>query len=127
MFTPADCNCVKSLWFHLFGSLIYLPVASGDPGPPGDPGPQGPRTYLNSGFLLVMHSQSKRIPSCPLNMRVLWDGYSLLYLEGQEKAHTQDLGQLSSHTQEHTGTHTHTLSRLLHQMKFVINTISLDL
>lgn len=25
-------------------------------------------------------------------MRVLWRGYSLLYLEGQEKAHTQDLG-----------------------------------
>lgn len=29
-------------------------------------------------------------------MRVLWQGYSLLYLEGQEKAHTQDLGQAGS-------------------------------
>lgn len=51
---------------------------------------------MNSGFLLVMHSQSKRVPSCPPNMRVLWEGYSLLYLEGQEKAHTQDLGQAGS-------------------------------
>lgn len=51
---------------------------------------------LNSGFLLVMHSQSTSIPACPLNMRVLWVGYSLLYLEGQEKAHTQDLGQAGS-------------------------------
>lgn len=40
----------------------------------------------------MRHSQSGQIPSCPLNMRVLWRGYSLLYLEGQEKAHTQDLG-----------------------------------
>ncbi|XP_042150859.1 collagen alpha-2(IV) chain-like [Oncorhynchus tshawytscha] len=29
-------------------------------------------------------------------MTQLWTGYSLLYLEGQEKAHTQDLGQAGS-------------------------------
>lgn len=29
-------------------------------------------------------------------MRALWSGYSLLYLEGQEKARTQDLGQAGS-------------------------------
>lgn len=29
-------------------------------------------------------------------MRVLWRGFSLLYLEGQERAHTQDLGQAGS-------------------------------
>uniref|UniRef100_A0A3Q3EWH5 Collagen IV NC1 domain-containing protein n=1 Tax=Labrus bergylta TaxID=56723 RepID=A0A3Q3EWH5_9LABR len=68
----------------------------GDPGPVGDPGQPGPNRKLNSGFLLVVHSQSKMIPACPLNLRVLWVGYSLLYLEGQEKAHTQDLGQAGS-------------------------------
>lgn len=47
---------------------------------------------LNYGFVLVRHSQTKQIPACPLDMRTLWVGYSLLYLEGQEKAHTQDLG-----------------------------------
>lgn len=51
---------------------------------------------MNSGFLLVIHSQSPRVPTCPPNMRKLWDGFSLLYLEGQEKAHTQDLGQAGS-------------------------------
>lgn len=67
-------------------------MASGDLGPVGEKGLPGPRKFLNSGFLLVIHSQSKMVPSCPLNMRKLWIGYSLLYLEGQEKAHTQDLG-----------------------------------
>lgn len=66
---------------------------SGDPGPIGDRGNPGPSKSLNSGFLLVRHSQSKYIPTCPFGMRPLWDGYSLLYLEGQEKAHTQDLGR----------------------------------
>lgn len=68
----------------------------GDRGLMGDPGTPGSTKTLNLGFLLVMHSQSKTVPSCPLNMRVLWTGYSLLYLEGQEKAHTQDLGQAGS-------------------------------
>lgn len=44
----------------------------------------------------MMHSQSMTVPSCPGNMKLLWTGYSLLYLEGQEKAHTQDLGQAGS-------------------------------
>ncbi|CAG02171.1 unnamed protein product, partial [Tetraodon nigroviridis] len=70
--------------------------AKGEPGPTGEPGLPGPRTLLNYGFMLVRHSQTKQIPSCPMNMRVLWVGYSLLYLEGQEKAHTQDLGQAGS-------------------------------
>lgn len=31
---------------------------------------------------------------CPQGMDMLWDGYSLLYVEGQEKAHNQDLGMI---------------------------------
>lgn len=33
---------------------------------------------------------------CPVGMSKLWDGYSLLYFEGQEKAHNQDLGMAGS-------------------------------
>jgi len=32
------------------------------------------------------------IPDCPRGQKKLWDGYSLLYIEGNEKAHHQDLG-----------------------------------
>ncbi|KAI4887210.1 hypothetical protein NFI96_012642, partial [Prochilodus magdalenae] len=65
-------------------------------GPTGDPGVRGPPGRCKSGFLLVMHSQTTSVPSCPSGMSTLWEGYSLLYLEGQEKAHTQDLGQPGS-------------------------------
>nr|5NB1_A Chain A, Collagen alpha-4(IV) chain [Homo sapiens]5NB1_B Chain B, Collagen alpha-4(IV) chain [Homo sapiens]5NB1_C Chain C, Collagen alpha-4(IV) chain [Homo sapiens]5NB1_D Chain D, Collagen alpha-4(IV) chain [Homo sapiens]5NB1_E Chain E, Collagen alpha-4(IV) chain [Homo sapiens]5NB1_F Chain F, Collagen alpha-4(IV) chain [Homo sapiens] len=51
--------------------------------------------YLG-GFLLVLHSQTDQEPTCPLGMPRLWTGYSLLYLEGQEKAHNQDLGLAGS-------------------------------
>jgi collagen type IV alpha len=43
--------------------------------------------------MLVRHSQATVIPECPLGGSKLWDGYSLLYLEGNEKAHNQDLGE----------------------------------
>lgn len=48
---------------------------------------------LRSGYLLVIHSQSVQVPLCPDGSTQLWVGYSLVYLEGQEKAHTQDLGK----------------------------------
>ena len=75
---------------------------SGLPGPPGLPGPRGNAgtpglpgisgsDYL-MGILLVRHSQSATVPLCPQNMQKIWDGYSLLYIEGNEKAHNQDLG-----------------------------------
>uniref|UniRef100_A0A3Q3WKA0 Collagen IV NC1 domain-containing protein n=1 Tax=Mola mola TaxID=94237 RepID=A0A3Q3WKA0_MOLML len=69
----------------------------GGPGPwgrKGVPGPTGDRG--ESGFLLVIHSQSYQVPQCPEDSSQLWVGYSLVYLEGQEKAHTQDLGQAGS-------------------------------
>ena len=65
---------------------------SGAPGQPGVPGaPGGAASYL-SGFLLVRHSQSSQVPICPLGLTQLWTGYSLLYIEGNEKSHNQDLG-----------------------------------
>lgn len=56
-------------------------------------GPPGSGSRAASGFLLVVHSQSDKDPLCPEGMPRLWTGYSLLYFEGQEKAHNQDLGR----------------------------------
>lgn len=44
----------------------------------------------------MKHSQAADVPMCPQGMAKLWEGYSLLYVEGQEKAHNQDLGQPGS-------------------------------
>lgn len=66
----------------------------GHRGRPGTPGPTGmPGRSVSVGYLLVKHSQSDQTPMCPVGMSKLWDGYSLLYFEGQEKAHNQDLGK----------------------------------
>lgn len=69
---------------------------SGTSGPAGPKGNQGQSCqetgdYL-SGILLVKHSQSTMVPDCPAGQSRLWDGYSLLYIEGNEKSHHQDLG-----------------------------------
>lgn len=63
----------------------------GNPGTTGLPGMPG--RSVSVGYLLVKHSQSEEKPMCPVGMSKLWDGYSLLYFEGQEKAHNQDLGK----------------------------------
>merc|ERR1711911_509279 len=47
--------------------------------------------YL-SGFLVVKHSQSTTVPFCEPGHVKLWNGYSLLYIEGNERSHNQDLG-----------------------------------
>lgn len=72
-------------------------------GPVGEPGPKGEAgaaceaigDYL-TGTLLVKHSQSVEVPRCESGHIQLWEGYSLLYVEGNEKAHTQDLGHAGS-------------------------------
>uniref|UniRef100_A0A3Q1FQ28 Collagen IV NC1 domain-containing protein n=1 Tax=Acanthochromis polyacanthus TaxID=80966 RepID=A0A3Q1FQ28_9TELE len=79
-----------------------IPGEPGQPGMPGRPGPPGnvgrPGTpgsvgrSFSIGFTLVKHSQNSQPPMCPQGMSKLWEGYSLLYVEGQEKAHNQDLG-----------------------------------
>lgn len=68
----------------------------GEPGRPGSPGLPGmPGRSVSIGHLLVKHSQTEQDPMCPVGMNKLWSGYSLLYFEGQEKAHNQDLGRYS--------------------------------
>lgn len=72
--------------------LIGLQGAFGDIGPKGEPGaPCREPDYL-TGSLLVRHSQSTEVPSCERGHVKLWEGYSLLHVEGNEKAHSQDLG-----------------------------------
>lgn len=84
------------------------PGALGDPGLPGLQGPPGfegapgkkgpfgragvPGQSVRVGYTLVKHSQSEQVPLCPVGTSRLWVGYSLLFVEGQEKAHNQDLG-----------------------------------
>lgn len=71
-----------------------LSLALGEPGRPGSPGLPGmPGRSVSIGYLLVKHSQTDQEPMCPVGMNKLWSGYSLLYFEGQEKAHNQDLGR----------------------------------
>jgi len=83
--------------------------ARGFPGRPGDPGLPGLegtagrdgddcRVDLDyfTGNMLVRHSQSSSIPLCSDDEIKLWDGYSLLYIEGNEKSHHQDLGMPGS-------------------------------
>lgn len=76
-----------------------FPGLEGQPGPPGYPGALGPPgppgPAYRDGFVIVTHSQTTQVPPCPQNTQKLWDGYSLLYLEGNEKAHNQDLGKVS--------------------------------
>lgn len=87
---------------------VGLPGLAGPIGPPGLIGLQGPpgvpglkgeagasceqsSDYL-TGILLVRHSQSQSVPVCEPGHSKLWEGYSLLYTDGDERAHSQDLG-----------------------------------
>lgn len=77
------------------------PGSRGLPGPPGSDGPQGPPGLPGSvsaahGFLITRHSQSTEVPFCPEGSNLIYDGYSLLYVQGNERAHGQDLGTAGS-------------------------------
>ncbi|WP_411027473.1 hypothetical protein, partial [Salmonella sp. s54925] len=62
----------------------------------GSKGNRGPAGSGDFGFMLTVHSQEKTVPDCPAGMNKMWDGYSLLYIQGNERAHGQDLGQAGS-------------------------------
>lgn len=82
---------------------IGLQGPSGLDGAPGSPGARGDRgaactqgpDYL-TGMLLVKHSQSTEVPQCEAGQVKLWDGYSLLYVDGNDYPHNQDLGSPGS-------------------------------
>lgn len=67
----------------------------GPPGPDGVPGQLGPPgpSSMDHGFLVTRHSQTVEIPQCPEGTSPIYDGYSLLYVQGNERSHGQDLGE----------------------------------
>lgn len=71
-----------------------LPGFPGMPGDRGLPGLRGPSR--SNSFPLVKHSQTASTPRCPAGQTKLWEGFSLLGIEGNEKSHNQDLGHAGS-------------------------------
>ena len=76
-------------------NFLYLGARGleGEVGRPGLPGFTTP-----SGFLLVRHSQSQELPKCPDGANEIWNGYSLLYIEGNERSQHQDLGKYNRYS-----------------------------
>ncbi|KPP63963.1 hypothetical protein Z043_117735 [Scleropages formosus] len=77
------------------------PGQRGFPGPPGPDGLRGPSgtpgtSSAAHGFLVTRHSQSSEDPFCPEGTSLLYRGYSLLYVQGNERSHGQDLGTAGS-------------------------------
>lgn len=82
--------------FHMF-EFAGFDGRPGSIGPKGDAGQacsSSPDYY--DGILLVRHSQTTEIPRCEAGHTKLWDGYSLLYVDGNDYAHNQDLGSPGS-------------------------------
>ncbi|PWA31381.1 hypothetical protein CCH79_00002660 [Gambusia affinis] len=83
------------------------PGVAGPQGPRGYPGPPGPDgvqgqvgppgpSSMDHGFLVTRHSQNVEVPPCPGGTTQIYDGYSLLYVQGNERSHGQDLGTAGS-------------------------------
>ncbi|XP_037132714.1 collagen alpha-3(IV) chain-like, partial [Syngnathus acus] len=73
------------------------PGSSGDPGNKGQKGVQGESGYgYVTSFLIARHSQSTQVPRCPEGTTLIYVGYSFLFINGNERAHGQDLGTSGS-------------------------------
>uniref|UniRef100_A0A8C1IA79 Collagen IV NC1 domain-containing protein n=1 Tax=Cyprinus carpio TaxID=7962 RepID=A0A8C1IA79_CYPCA len=64
----------------------------GEVGPKGSQGPPGSR----DGFFFTKHSQRISVPACPPESKLVYSGYSLLFINGNNRAHGQDLGTVGS-------------------------------
>ncbi|XP_042564728.1 collagen alpha-3(IV) chain-like [Clupea harengus] len=74
---------------------------AGYSGPKGQKGPKGIRGPVKhgvtgDGFLFTHHSQKDSSPYCPAGTTQLYTGYSLLFINGNNRGHGQDLGTLGS-------------------------------
>lgn len=107
VFSSRIVNELKTMNDRLFPSVGEpgLDGLEGPAGPPGGKGLEGPAGSVglpgppgeaDFGFYVVRHSQTVDVPDCPLDTLALWEGYSLLYVQGNERAHGQDLGQPGS-------------------------------
>lgn len=79
-----------NLFFKGPPGLDGLPGLKGKPGDRGTPA-SGTRMQ---GFVFTRHSQTTAIPSCPEGTQPLYSGFSLLFVQGNERAHGQDLGKV---------------------------------
>lgn len=78
-----------------------VPVSTGSAGVQGPTGakgvlgPPGPCTdsLQQDSFLFTRHSQELYIPECPPGSTEVYSGYSLLFINGNNRAHGQDLGR----------------------------------
>lgn len=77
--------------FFPFTGLEGLAGVRGGPGLAGIPGLPG-KPAPSRGYYFTRHSQTTNVPECPFNAPPMWSGYSLLYLQGNKRAHGQDLG-----------------------------------
>ncbi|KAI2527248.1 collagen type IV alpha 3 chain, partial [Homo sapiens] len=59
-------------------------------------------TWTTRGFVFTRHSQTTAIPSCPEGTVPLYSGFSFLFVQGNQRAHGQDLGTLGSCLQRFT-------------------------
>ncbi|OBS63843.1 hypothetical protein A6R68_07618, partial [Neotoma lepida] len=89
----------------LFSDRVLRPPGlDGLPGLKGKPGDRGtPASGTRmQGFVFTRHSQTTATPSCPEGTQPLYSGFSLLFVQGNERAHGQDLGTLGSCLQRFT-------------------------
>lgn len=103
-----DLHCCAVTLHFIDGSVYSGP--RGYPGPPGPDGvqgqvgPPGPSS-MDHGFLVTRHSQNVEVPPCPGGTTQIYDGYSLLYVQGNERSHGQDLGRQQEIRKRHMETY----------------------
>uniref|UniRef100_A0AAY4C6W9 Collagen IV NC1 domain-containing protein n=1 Tax=Denticeps clupeoides TaxID=299321 RepID=A0AAY4C6W9_9TELE len=76
--------------------LVGAKGQKGFRGPPGPSLPCNEKVNGVEGFLFTRHSQTQNIPLCPGGTAPLYSGYSLLFINGNNRGYGQDLGTMGS-------------------------------